>query len=264
MSQVSAKPQRNIGWRIVRGLVEVLRWLAFITWVLAPLGVFIWQLIVSIIGVVTGSISVLDVVPSLFGTMFSYSILAGIVGFVLLALIALLEGLLPPAYRLPSFRERLPDFPPQTAQANEERILAPPLHCPDPQCGALLDVQAGMRLYLDPQTGEQVSPNSGYGGNIRLPGCLLGMLLVWGTALLVGAGHIDKTPIGKILMSLGILAGVAVYIVSLLVVDRKQKAALARAERVLSCPCSRCGRWWMVKLDVPLQTIAQEPSAGGQ
>src|ERR1051326_1018115 len=63
MSQASTKPQRTIHWRILRGLGQGLRALAFIVFYLSAPVIFIWLLVVSIIDVVTGSISVLDVVP---------------------------------------------------------------------------------------------------------------------------------------------------------------------------------------------------------
>src|SRR6185437_3007555 len=111
-------------------------------------------------------------------------------------------------------------------------------------CSASLDLHTGIRLYLDPQTGKQVDPNAAYATNISMPGCLLGFLLWFGTAILVAAVHIDQSPVGKILVSLGVLAGVAVYSASLLMAQRKQKAALARADRAVSCQCPRCGKWW--------------------
>src|SRR5579862_6154536 len=136
MSQVSEHVQRDLHWRILRGAVQGLRVLAFIALCVSGPAIFVWRLIVSIIGVVTGSLSILDVVPSLFGSVFNYCVLAGAVGLALLVPIALLERLLPAAYRPRHSKEHIPDgLPP--AQVTEELIQAMQVQCPDPHCQTL-------------------------------------------------------------------------------------------------------------------------------
>lgn len=227
----------------MRGLLEVVRVLLFIAAYIAPLVICIWWLIVTIINVVNGSVSLLDAVPTFLGPLVIYFALCGVALLVLLALLRLLEWLLPPEYRPRKAGETLPDLPSPSEQTRTgQDFPAAPVQCPDPACRAFLDARAGIQLLLDPDTGKQVYPSASYGGGIRLLGLLAGLLLWIVAGVFIQVGNASQLPAAKIIADLCLIAGVVVYFASLVISERRHKAAIARATRAVSCQCPHCSK----------------------
>lgn len=257
MNQESTKPQREMHWLILRGLLRVLRVLLFIVAYISPLALFIWWLVVTIIDVITGSVSVLDAVPTFLGPLVIYFAWCGIAWVILWVLLKLLERLLPPEYRSREGGVSLFGSPPPSEQARSEQGLpAAPMQCLDPECQALLDMRTGVQLLLDPVTGKQVYPSASYGGCIRLSGFLAGFLLWIVAGALIQVGNASQAPAAKIIADLCLIAGVVAWFAGLVISARRHKAALARAVRAVSCQCPRCGKWWTFKFDAHPQTTS--------
>jgi hypothetical protein len=244
-------------WLILRGLLEVLRALLFIVAYIAPLVLFIWWLVVTIIHVVNGSVSLLDAVPAFLGPLVLYFALGGAVLLVLWVLSEVLGRLLPPAYHPRIGEVNLFGVPPPSEQAHADQgFPAAPVQCLDPECQALLDMRAGMQLLLDPATGKQVYPSASYGGCIRLSGSIAGLLLWIAAGAFIQVGNASQLPVAKIIADLCLIAGVVAFSAGLVISERKHKAAIARAARAVSCQCPRCGKWWTFRFDALPQAIS--------
>ncbi len=243
-------------WLILRGLLEVLRVLLFITVSIAPLGLSIWWLIVTIINVVNGSVSLLDAVPTFLGPLVIYCAWCGIAWVILGVLLKLLERLLPPEYRSRGGVSLFGSSPPSEQARADQGLPAAPAQCFDPECQALLDMRTGMQLLLDPDTGKQVYPSASYGGCIRLSGSLAGLLLWIVAGALIQVGNANQLPAAKIIADLCLIAGVVAWFAGLVISERRHKAAIARAVRAVSCQCPRCGKWWTFRFDALPQTIS--------
>jgi hypothetical protein len=260
VNQLSSHPRTKLHWWVLRGLVEVLRILFLVTGWVAPLVIFILLLIFSIIGIVYGSESPLDGVAAFLGGLISYGAAAGAVFLALWALIALLEWVLPPAYRPHHAKETPFDLSPSGEQVRAEPPLAiSPVLCPDPQCNGFLHRSTGPSVYLDPHTGKQVSPSFVYGGLIRLLCFGLGFFIFIGASV-VGvvffSGSTAISPAANTLGDLGFIAGVVVAFAGLVISHRKEQAARRRAEEYANGQCPRCGKWWLIKLDPQPPTSA--------
>jgi hypothetical protein len=135
------------------------------------------------------------------------------------------------------------------------------VRCPDPQCGALLDMQTALRLYLD-QKGNQVYPSATYGARFIFEAIGL-CFLIWivtGIALeILFHGDVESSPVASWVGAVGFLAGIAVCIAGQWLASRSQKMALWRATSIESCRCSRCGRWWMIPSAALLQPSSAHP-----
>lgn len=253
MNQLSSHPRTKLHWWILRGLVEVLRILFLLTGWVAPLVMFILLLIFNIVGFVNGSESLLDGMAAFLGGLILYGAAAGAVFLTLLALLALLEWVLPPAYRPHHAKETSADLSPAGEQAQAAPPLAlSPVPCPDPQCGGFLNRPTGPSVYLDPHTGKQVSPSLVYGGGIVLLCFGLGFLVFIGASI-VGTvffpGSTPLSPAAKTLDDLGFIAGVVVAFAGPVIAHRKEQTARRRAEEYANGQCPRCGKWWLIKLD---------------
>jgi hypothetical protein len=139
-----------------------------------------------------------------------------------------------------------------------------PPYCPDPECGALLQLQPNKRVYRDSQTGRVLSQDALSLIWLPLLAAVPGLFIWIGTGAALEAlfpSNTNLSLVRTVFGCLGGIAGIAVTSVLLAQLVRRRNAAFLQADCFVCYQCPRCGKQWMLKQTETSQTTTAEPGA---